>query len=94
MFPEHFEVGKPKYTLIDLDQQKIVKTSDIPKEEEAMNQGDRGVGAWIFLRTANCCINLAIRSRFCRRLILRYSTTSTWQDLICLAWRISAMAAT
>jgi hypothetical protein len=45
MFPEHFEVGKPKYTLIDLDRQKIVKTSDIPKEEEAMNQGDWGVGA-------------------------------------------------
>jgi hypothetical protein len=45
MFPEHFDVSKPKYTLIDLDQQKIVKTADIPKEEEAMNQGDWGVGA-------------------------------------------------
>ncbi len=45
MFPEHFDVGKPKYTLIDMDQQKIVKTFDIPKEEEALNQGDWGIGA-------------------------------------------------
>jgi DNA-binding beta-propeller fold protein YncE len=44
-FPEHFEVSKPKYTLIDLEAQKIVRTADIPKEEEAMNQGDWGVGA-------------------------------------------------
>jgi len=45
-FPEHFEVSKPKYTVIDLAQQKIVKTVDITKEEEAQNQGDYGVG-WI-----------------------------------------------
>jgi DNA-binding beta-propeller fold protein YncE len=45
-FPEHYEVGKPKYTIIDLAQQKIVKTLDIPKEEEAQNQGDYGSG-WI-----------------------------------------------
>ena len=45
-FPEHFEVAKPKYTVIDLEQQKIVKTVDIPKEEEAQNQGDYGVG-WL-----------------------------------------------
>jgi len=44
-FPEHFEVSKPKYTLIDLEQQKIVKTVEITKEEEALNQGDWGVGA-------------------------------------------------
>jgi hypothetical protein len=44
-FPEHFEVAKPKYTVIDLEQQKIVKTVDITKEEEATNQGDYGVGA-------------------------------------------------
>ena len=31
---ERFEVAKPKYTLIDLEQQKIVKTVEIPKEEE------------------------------------------------------------
>lgn len=43
-FPEHFEVAKPKYTVIDLQQQKIVKTVDIPKEEEPQNQGDYGVG--------------------------------------------------
>src|ERR1700685_2836465 len=45
-FPEHFEVSKPKYTVIDLQQQKIVKTIDIPKEEEIQNQGDYGVG-WL-----------------------------------------------
>jgi hypothetical protein len=45
-FPEHFEVGKPKYTVVDLEQQKIVKMVDIPKEEEALNQGDYGVG-WL-----------------------------------------------
>jgi hypothetical protein len=44
-FPEHYEVGKPKYTVIDLEQQTIVKTVDIPKAEEAQNQGDYGSGA-------------------------------------------------
>lgn len=44
-FPEHFEVSKPKYTIVDLEQQKIVKMVDIPKEEEASNEGDYGVGA-------------------------------------------------
>jgi len=43
-FPEHFEVSKPKYTVVDLEQQKILKTVDIPKEEEAQNQGDWGSG--------------------------------------------------
>ena len=45
-FPEHFEVSKPKYTVVDLEQQKIVRTIDIPKEEEAQNSGDYGVG-WL-----------------------------------------------
>jgi len=45
-FPEHFEVSKPKYTVVDLEQQKIVKTIDIPKEEEPQNEGDYGVG-WL-----------------------------------------------
>jgi hypothetical protein len=44
-FPEHYEVAKAKYTLVDLAQQKIVKTFDIPKDEEANNQGDYGLGA-------------------------------------------------
>ena len=43
-FPDHFEVGQPKYTLIDLAQQKIVKTVDIPKEEMPQNEGDFGAG--------------------------------------------------
>ncbi len=45
-FPEHYEVAKPKYTVIDLQQQKIVKTIDIPHDEESQNQGDFGVG-WL-----------------------------------------------
>jgi len=32
--PEHFEVAKPKYTVIDLEQQKIVKTADVPLEDD------------------------------------------------------------
>jgi len=43
-FPEHYEVAKPKYTIIDLEQQKIVKTVDITKEEEPQNTGGYGVG--------------------------------------------------
>jgi len=38
-------VAKPTYTLIDLDQQKILKRVQIPQEEEATNEGDWGVGA-------------------------------------------------
>jgi hypothetical protein len=45
-FPEHFDVAKPKYTVVDLQQQRIVRTIDIPKEEEAQNEGDYGVG-WL-----------------------------------------------
>src|SRR6202023_1842865 len=43
-FLEHYEVAKPKYTVVDLQQQKIVKTVEIPKEEEPQNQGDYGTG--------------------------------------------------
>ena len=32
---DHFEIGKPKYTVIDLAQQKIVKTVDIPPADAA-----------------------------------------------------------
>jgi len=35
---EHFEVGKGKYTVIDLAQQKIVKTVDMPLEDERTNR--------------------------------------------------------
>jgi len=42
---DSYEVAKPKYTLIDLEQQKIIKTVEIPKEEESTNVGDWGVGA-------------------------------------------------
>jgi DNA-binding beta-propeller fold protein YncE len=36
--PEHFDVAKPKYTVIDLAQQKIVKTVDMPLEDEQTNR--------------------------------------------------------
>ncbi len=36
---DRYEVSKPKYTVIDLAQQKIVKTVEIPKEDEDANSG-------------------------------------------------------
>jgi hypothetical protein len=36
---DHYEIGKPKYTVIDLDQQKIVSTFEIAKEDEDANGG-------------------------------------------------------
>jgi DNA-binding beta-propeller fold protein YncE len=43
---DHFDIGKPKYTIIDLAQQKIVKTFDIAKEDEAANMGGYGRSAF------------------------------------------------
>jgi hypothetical protein len=37
-FPEHFDVAKAKYTVIDLEQQKIVKTADMSLEDERSNR--------------------------------------------------------
>ena len=37
-FPEHFEVGKAKYTVVALVQQKIVKTVDMSPEDEQSNR--------------------------------------------------------
>jgi DNA-binding beta-propeller fold protein YncE len=39
---DHFEVGKAKYTVIDLEQQKIVKTYEIAKEDETGGFGRGG----------------------------------------------------
>src|SRR5271165_293373 len=36
--PEHFEVAHAKYTIVDLAQQKIVKTVDMPREDEMTNR--------------------------------------------------------
>ena len=36
---DRYEIGKPKYTVIDLAQQKIVKTVDIAREDENANAG-------------------------------------------------------
>jgi DNA-binding beta-propeller fold protein YncE len=41
-FLEHYEVGKPKYTVIDLEQQKIIKTVEMPKEDQSANDIDYG----------------------------------------------------
>ena len=35
---DHFDVKRAKYTVIDLDQQKIVKTVDMPLEDEQSNR--------------------------------------------------------
>jgi hypothetical protein len=43
---DHFDIGKPKYTIIDLAQQKIVQTFDIPKEDEEANAGAYGRGGF------------------------------------------------
>jgi len=37
-----YEIGKPKYTVIDLAQQKIVRTVDIPPKDENANAGGGG----------------------------------------------------
>ncbi len=44
-FPDHYEVGKPKYTVIDLEQQKIVRTADLGKDEQSDNDIDYGRAA-------------------------------------------------
>ncbi len=36
--PEHFELKPPKYTVIDLEQEKIVKTVDMPAEDQENNR--------------------------------------------------------
>jgi DNA-binding beta-propeller fold protein YncE len=41
---DHYDIGKPKYTVIDLQQHKIAKTFDIAKEDENGNAGGGGRG--------------------------------------------------
>src|ERR1700722_9762510 len=41
---DRYEVGKLQYTVIDLTQQKISKTVEIPKEDEMANSGGFGRG--------------------------------------------------
>ena len=41
---DRYTLGKPKYTIIDLEQQKIAKTFDVAKEDEAANGGGGGRG--------------------------------------------------
>ncbi len=36
--PEHFDIKRAKYTVIDLEQQKIVKTADMSVEDERTNR--------------------------------------------------------
>ncbi len=38
--PDHYDVGKPMYTVIDLEQQKIVKTIEVPKEDASARDFD------------------------------------------------------
>src|SRR5215472_13873250 len=39
---DRYEIGKPRYTVIDLMEQKIVKTFDIAREDENANGGGGG----------------------------------------------------
>jgi hypothetical protein len=39
---DHYEIGKPKYTVIDLAAQKIAKTFDVAKEDELAISAGRG----------------------------------------------------
>lgn len=41
-FPDHYEVAKAKYTVIDLTEQKIVKTVDIAPEDAYVNEAGFG----------------------------------------------------
>jgi DNA-binding beta-propeller fold protein YncE len=42
---DRFEIGKPKYTVIDIEQQKIARTADLaPEDERASFGGGRGGG--------------------------------------------------
>jgi hypothetical protein len=43
---DRYEVENPKYTVIDLAQQKIIKTVDIPKEDLSANAGGYGRGGF------------------------------------------------
>lgn len=45
-FPEHYDVGNPMYTVIDLEQQKIVKTVEIPKEDAISRDIDYAGGTF------------------------------------------------
>lgn len=41
---DRYQIGKPRYTVIDLAQQTVVKTVEIPKEDENANTGAFGRG--------------------------------------------------
>jgi DNA-binding beta-propeller fold protein YncE len=43
---DHYEIGKQKYTVIDLAGQKIAKTFDLPASEEAAGGGGGGRGGF------------------------------------------------
>lgn len=48
---DHFEIGKPRYTIIDLARQKIVKTFDLAKEEDTAAAGGGGRGGAMEIST-------------------------------------------
>lgn len=39
---DHFEIGKPKYTVLDIEGQKIAKTFELAREDETANGGGGG----------------------------------------------------
>jgi DNA-binding beta-propeller fold protein YncE len=44
--PDHYDVGKPMYTVIDLEQKKIVKTVEVPKEDATARNLDYAGGSF------------------------------------------------
>jgi DNA-binding beta-propeller fold protein YncE len=44
--PEHYDIGKPMYTVIDLQEHKIAKTVEIPKEDAASRDIDYAGGSF------------------------------------------------
>ncbi|HEX4227929.1 MAG TPA: hypothetical protein VHZ07_04620 [Bryobacteraceae bacterium] len=44
--PDHYDVGKPMYTVIDLEQQKIAKTVEVPKEDASSREIDYAGGSF------------------------------------------------
>ena len=60
---DHYDIGKPKYGVIDLQAQKLIKTYDIAKEDESGNGGGRGGGFEIF-GVAGGRFHVAARKRF------------------------------
>ena len=88
--PEHFEVQHAKYTVIDLEQHKIVKTADMSLEDERTNRLS-------YRSFARRKVSLPIRAEdqdSCRPRTSRWWMNWTWRSRISARWRTSTWEAT